>query len=177
MYIDIVVAVIIFFATVFGLKNGFFVEFFSIFGVVINFILAKKITPIIIEKFSMLNNNNNYISVYMGTFWVLYIILGIFIYFITTFLKSQSKNFISRILGGVLGFLKGAVLVAVALVIYNFVSSRYPSVEKYSQGSQINKIFIENASYLEEYVPHEFKDKLKEIKDGELLNKYFNKLV
>lgn len=131
----------------------------------------------IIEKFSILNDTNNYISVYMGTFWVLYIVLGIFIYFITTFLKTQGKGIINRILGGVLGLLKGVVLIIVAMIIFNFISSKYPQVKEYSQGSQVNRVFLENISSLEEYVPKEFKNKLQEIKDNEIFNKYFNKLL
>lgn len=177
MYLDIVVAGLLFLMILFGLKNGFFVEFFSIFGIVINFIIAKKITPMIIQQVGITNDNNNYISVYMGTFWALYLILGIFIYIISAFLKSQGKSIINRILGGILGIFKGSIVVVVLLVAFNFMASKYPNLETYSKGSYINKIFLENVSYLEEYVTKEFKDKLREIKDNELINRYFNKIL
>ena len=43
MYLDIAIGVVILFSLLYGFKNGLFVEFIAIFGVVINFIIAKNI--------------------------------------------------------------------------------------------------------------------------------------
>ncbi|MBC2855894.1 MAG: CvpA family protein [Cetobacterium sp.] len=177
MYLDIVVAAILFLTVIFGLKNGFFIEFFSIFGIVINFILAKKATPLIMERVGILNDNSNYIMVYIGTFWALYLVLGILMYLTTIIFRTQRKSPANRVLGAVLGFGKGLILTIALLFVFNFFSSRYTNLEKYSNGSKTNKVFLENITHIESYVPEEFKEKIKEMKDNELINRYFNKLI
>ncbi|MDP0488158.1 MAG: CvpA family protein, partial [Fusobacterium sp. JB020] len=49
MYLDIAILVIVSLAFIFGIRNGFIVEFMSTFGVVINFIITQKIAPIVIK--------------------------------------------------------------------------------------------------------------------------------
>ncbi|WP_294657602.1 CvpA family protein [uncultured Fusobacterium sp.] len=49
MYLDIVILVVLVLAILDGLKNGLFVEFLSVFGLIINFVAAKYFTPILME--------------------------------------------------------------------------------------------------------------------------------
>ena len=66
MYLDILIIVILIFAIIEGLKDGFLLQFFSIFGIFIDFIIAQKFTPIVIEKLAMSNNESNSVNSLIG---------------------------------------------------------------------------------------------------------------
>ncbi len=168
---------------------GLFVEFIAIFGVVINFIIAKKYTPAVIDFLNLSKDKDRYFVVYVVTFWAVYIILGIIISLIRGSLNNQGKGIITRFLGGVLGAIKGLFLALIILLIFNYSADIFKSLRKYSSGSYVNKLFLEKASgsyvnklflekapELEEYIPDVFQAKLKELKKGELVDKYIDKL-
>ena len=54
MYLDIIILVVLILAILDGLKNGLFVEFLSVFGLVINFIAARYFTPILIQFLNLM---------------------------------------------------------------------------------------------------------------------------
>ena len=168
MYLDIAIGVVILFSLLYGFKNGLFVEFIAIFGVVINFIIAKKYTPAVIDFLNLSKDKDRY--------FVVYIILGIIISLIRGSLNNQGKGIITRFLGGVLGAIKGLFLALIILLIFNYSADIFKSLRKYSSGSYVNKLFLEKASELEEYIPDVFQAKLKELKNGELVDKYIDKL-
>lgn len=176
MYLDIVIAIILIFAIMEGIKDGFLMQFFSIFGVIVDFIVAKKLTPIAIERMGLNNTDNNYLLTYIGVFIASYIVISILMFFIGIVLKAQSKGFISRILGGIFGLAKGVLISTVVLVIFNFVAQKYSKLDKYSDGSEVNKVFLEKSYLLEDYMPKELKSKLGYVKGRELVEKYFNKV-
>lgn len=176
MYLDIVIAIILIFAVIEGIKDGFLMQFFSIFGVIIDFVVAKKLTPIAIEKMGLSNTDNNYLLTYIGVFIGSYIVISILMFFIGIVLKAQSKGFISRILGAVFGLGKGVLIGIIVLFVFNYASQRYSKLDKYSEGSEINKIFLEKSYLLEDYMPKELKSKLGYVKGKEIVEKYFNKI-
>ena len=176
MYLDIAIGVVILFSLLYGFKNGLFVEFIAIFGVVINFIIAKKYTPAVIDFLNLSKDKDRYFVVYVVTFWAVYIILGIIISLIRGSLNNQGKGIITRFLGGVLGAIKGLFLALIILLIFNYSADIFKSLRKYSSGSYVNKLFLEKAPELEEYIPDVFQAKLKELKNGELVDKYIDKL-
>lgn len=176
MYLDIVVGIVLAFSLLYGLKNGLFVEFLAIFGLVINFVIAKKYTPAVIDILGLSKDKDRYFIVYVITFWAVYILLGILVSLIRNVLKNQSKGIIIRVLGGVLGAVKGLLLAVIILLIYNYSADTFKGLKKYSSGSWFNKVFLEKAPELEQYIPEVFQDKLKELKDGELVDRYINKL-
>ena len=94
MYLDMAIGVVILFSLLYGLKNGLFVEFIAIFGVVINFIIAKKYTPAVIDFLNLSKDKDRYFIVYVVTFWAVYIILGIIISLIRGSLNNQGKGII-----------------------------------------------------------------------------------
>lgn len=51
MYLDIVVLIIILIGIIAGLKNGIFIEVISIFGFILNLIIAKTYTPVVLNFF------------------------------------------------------------------------------------------------------------------------------
>ncbi|MBC2850671.1 CvpA family protein [Cetobacterium sp. 8H] len=176
MYLDIVVIVILIFAILDGLKEGFLIQFFSIFGIFVDFIIAKKFTPVVIEKLSLNSDKNNYLLTYIGVFIASYLVISVLMFFIGMILKSQSKGFLSRGLGGIFGLVKGLVITIIVLFIFNYSSQKYSTLKKYGTDSKANTFFLEKSIYLEDYLPKELKAELNYTKGKELVEKYFNKM-
>ncbi len=176
MYLDIIIGIIIVFSLLYGVRNGLFVVFLAIFGLVVNFIIAKKYTPAVIEFLGLSKDKDRYFVTYIITFWAVYILLGIVIHLVRNILKNQSKGIATRVLGGVIGIAKGVLLSVLILLIYNYSTDMYTSLKKYSKGSYTNEIFLEVVPNIEKYVPEVFQDKIKELKNLELINRYVNKL-
>ncbi|MCQ8212422.1 CvpA family protein [Cetobacterium somerae] len=176
MYLDILIAVILIFAIVEGLKDGFLLQFFSIFGIFIDFIIAQKFTPIVMEKLAINTNESNFLLTYIGVFIASYFVIAILMFFIGIILKNQNKGFLSRGLGGVFGFVKGLVISLIILFIFNYTSQKYTALKKYGVDSKTNEFFLNKSHYIEEYLPKELKSELNYIKGKELVEKYFNKM-
>ena len=122
MYLDIIILVVLILAILDGLKNGLFVEFLSVFGLVINFIAARYFTPILIQFLNLKSNDTNYFIVYIVMFWAVYIVIGLILHFLKNIMEGLTKGFVLRILGGIIGAAKGAVLALVVIFIFNFTS-------------------------------------------------------
>ena len=176
MYLDIVILVVLVLAILDGLKNGLFVEFLSVFGLIINFVAAKYFTPILMEFLKFKVNETNYFIIYIIIFWAVYIVMGIFLHFLRNIMDSQNKGFILRILGGLIGSIKGAILAVVVIFIFNFVSDLIPDVKKYGEKSKAAETMLKVSPLIEKYIPKVFKDKLNEIKNENLIDKYMNKI-
>lgn len=176
MYLDIVILVVLVLAILDGLKNGLFVEFLSVFGLVINFIAAKYFTPILIEFLNLKSSETNYFIVYIVMFWAVYIVIGIILHFLKNIMEGLTKGFVLRILGGVIGAAKGAVLALVVIFIFNFMSDLIPEIKKYGDKSRAAETLLKTAPLIEEYIPKVFKDKLDEVRNEKLIDRYMNKI-
>lgn len=176
MYLDIIILIVVVLAILDGLKNGLFVEFLSVFGLAINFIAARYFTPILMEFLNLKSNDTNYFITYIVLFWAVYIVIGLIVHFIRNIMESITKGFVIRILGGVIGAMKGAILALVIIFIFNFSADLFPNIRKYGEESRAAETFLKTAPLIEEYVPKAFKDKLDEIKNEKLIDRYINKI-
>ena len=175
MYLDIIVGIIIVVSIIFGLKNGFVVEFISTFGVIINFVITQKVTPMVlkyVEKYF----GSNYTYTYVITFVLVFIIFSILIHILNLILKKQSVSFISRILGGILSLVKGFIISALILLIFNVTADTFPKIKNYGKDSYANSYFLEASKEIDQYIPEFFKEKLKTIRDNKTIDKYIGKL-
>jgi membrane protein required for colicin V production len=175
MYLDVVVGIIIVISIIFGLKNGFVVEFISTFGVIINFVITQKVTPMVlkyVEKYF----GSNYTYTYVITFVLVFIIFSVLIHILNLILKKQSVSFISRILGGILSLVKGFIISALILLIFNVTVDTFPKIEDYGKGSYANSYFLEASKDADQYIPEFFKEKLQSIRDNKTIDKYIDKL-
>lgn len=175
MYLDIIVGIIIAISVIFGIKNGFIVEFISTFGVVINFVITQKVTPMMLEYVEKYLGSN-YTYAYVITFVIVFIIFSILIHILNIILKKQSVFFISRILGGVLSLVKGFIISALVLLIFNITADTFPKLEVYGKDSKANVYFLEMSKDAEQYIPEIFKEKLETIRDNKTIDKYIDKL-
>lgn len=176
MYLDIIILVVLVLAILDGLKNGLFVEFLSVFGLIINFVIARYCTPIVLNFLNIKSNDTNYFIVYIVTFWATYIVIGIILHFLKNIMEGLTKGFILRILGGVIGAVKGAVLALVVILIFNFTSDLFPEIKKYGNKSKAAETLLKTAPLIEEYIPKVFKDKLDEAKNEKIIDRYMNKI-
>lgn len=176
MYLDIIILIVLFLSILDGLKNGLFVEFLSVFGLAINFIIAKYLTPKVIEFLHLSTNNNSYFITYIIIFWAIYIIVGIFLHCFRNIIEKQNKGLLTRFLGAILGGIKGFVIAIIIIFIFDFSVDKFSGLEKYGKGSHATEIFLKIGSSIEEYIPKAFKDKLNAIKDDKLVDRYINKL-
>lgn len=176
MYLDIIIAIILILTIIEGIKDGFLLQFFSIFGIFIDFVVAQKFTPIVMEKLSIVSNENNYLLTYIGVFVVSYFLIAILMFLIAIVLKNQNKGTLSRGLGGVFGLVKGFIVITLILFVFNFAAQRYTFLKEYSESSKINTVFLEKSHYIEDYLPEELKTELNYIKGKEFVEKYFNKI-
>ena len=175
MYLDVIVGIIIVISIIFGLKNGFVVEFISTFGVIINFVITQKVTPMVlkyVEKYF----GSNYTYTYVITFVLVFIIFSVLIHILNLILKKQSVSFISRILGGILSLVKGFIISALILLIFNVTVDTFPKIEDYGKGSYANSYFLEASKDADQYIPEFFKEKLQSIRDNKTIDKYIDKL-
>lgn len=176
MYLDIIILVVLILAILDGLKNGLFVEFLSVFGLVINFIAARYFTPILIQFLNLKSNDTNYFIVYIVMFWAVYIVIGLILHFLKNIMEGLTKGFVLRILGGIIGVAKGAVLALVVIFIFNFTSDLLPEIKKYGNNSRAAETMLKVAPLIEEYIPKVFKEKLDAVKNEKLIDKYMNKI-
>ncbi len=91
-------------------------------------------------------------------------------------MESVTKGFILRILGGIIGAMKGAILALVIIFIFNFSADLYPSIKKYGENSRAAETFLRVVPVIENYIPKTFKDKLDDVKNEKLIDKYINKI-
>lgn len=174
MYLDILIGVVMLISILFGIKNGFVVEFISTFGVIINFVITQKVTPMVL-KYVENYFGTNYTYTYIISFILVFILFSILIHILNIILKKQSVFFISRILGGVLSLAKGIIISALILLIYNVTADTF-RIEKYGKDSNVNAYFLEFSKDMDKYIPEVFKDKLKEVRDNKTIDKYIDKL-
>ena len=143
MYLDIIVGAVIVISILFGIKNGFVVEFISTFGVVINFVITQKVTPIVlkyVEKYL----GSNYTYTYVITFVIVFIVFSILIHILNIILKKQSVSFISRILGGILSLVKGFIISALILLIFNVTADTFPKFRNMEKTAYLMYIFLKH---------------------------------
>lgn len=179
MYLDLIIFAIILIAILSGVKNGIFVEIISVFGLVINVIVAKIYTPVILKFFKRTENTfgNNYIITYIVTFIAVYLVISMILLFVKKSLKKQRIEFFNRFLGGVLGFIKGTIAALIVLLVYSYSTNLIPTLEKYSIGSKTIVIFYEVMPNLEEYIPDILIEKFNKNATLKMIEKKLNTIL
>ncbi|MGL4393400.1 MAG: CvpA family protein [Fusobacteriaceae bacterium] len=176
MYLDIFVLILLLLFMRKGFVIGFFVEFISIFGLIGNFFLARFFLPIILNIF-------NWDKFVMSKVYLYYIILGI-LYLcliaitsaIGTFFAKQEKPLPIKIMGLVLGIIKGIIFCFILISIFQIISYNKPKLKKYSSESVSVEVFHKVIPYAYSYLPNEVRIKIDEILKNSLVEKYIKKI-
>lgn len=176
MQLDIIILVILFFGLLDGQRNGFFVEFLSIFGVVVNFYLSEKITPIVMERYNFFQTGEFYIFIYMVIFIGVFFLVGIVIKLLRTLLFGVPRGLIIRLLGGVVGILKALLISIVVLFGFNFASQKYDNLKKYGENSYSMQMLYSLMPMIENNIPLPIKKQIKDWENKKFLDNYLEKL-
>lgn len=176
MQLDILILVILFFGLLDGQRNGFFVEFLSVFGVVVNFYLSEKITPLVMERYNFLQTGDFYIFVYVAIFIIVFFLVGIVIKLLRALLFGIPRGLIIRLLGGIVGILKGILVSIVILFVFNFASQKYENIRKYGENSYSNQMLYSIMPIIENNIPIPVKKQLKYWENQKFLENYLEKL-
>ena len=179
MYLDILILVLIGIGILVGLKNGILTEIISLFGFVINVIIANIYTPVVLKFFKKADNifGNNYLITYIVTFITVYLIISMILIFVKKALKEQKKGFLNRMLGGILGFIKGIAISLVIVVIYSYAINIAPSLEKYSKDSRAIELFYEIVPNLEKHIPDILLENFNKNATKKIIEKNINTVI
>lgn len=179
MYLDILILVLIGIGTLAGLKNGIFTEIISLFGFIVNVIIANIYTPVVLKFFKKSDNifANNYLITYIVTFITVYLIISMILIFVKKALKEQKKGFLNRVLGGILGFIKGIAVSLVIVVIYSYTINLAPSLEKYSKDSRTIELFYEIIPNVEKHIPDILLENFNKNATKKIIEKNINTVI
>ncbi|WP_319371209.1 CvpA family protein [uncultured Ilyobacter sp.] len=177
MYLDILIAGIFLITILKGYLNGFFIEVLSFFGMIMNIIFTKSLTPLLILRFAIKPENPFYSGIYAIIFLMVYTIMGIFIMFIKKTLKKAFKGRINTAAGAVLGSFKGVLISFVILIFYSLLSMNITFLKKYGEGSYSQKVFISSLPALRGYFPNEYGEKLQNMAHKEKIEKYLKNIL
>jgi membrane protein required for colicin V production len=119
MYLDILIVMILLLTILKGYLNGFFLETLSFFGVIINIVFSRILTPIILLKFAINPDSPLYSWTYALIFLGVYMLMGIFIAFIKRSLRNAFRGKLNSVTGSILGFFKGFIIYFVILFFYS----------------------------------------------------------
>lgn len=174
MYLDIIVLIIIILSIIDGLKNGLFVEILSMFGLGLNFMIAKMATPLIMKNLN-LETENNYFVIYVLVFWGVYIFMGVLLHYIKNIMQKQNKGIVLKIFGGLIGVLKGFIISMLIVFCFNYLSNIFYELEKYGENSKAEVAFLKLVPVIDKYTPKTFKEKIKSFKNKKMINDTLNR--
>ncbi|RUA08002.1 MAG: hypothetical protein DSY38_02180 [Fusobacteria bacterium] len=180
MYIDIIASIILVFGILLGFKKGFFFEVLSFFVFILNVVWAKEWTPTVfasIQSKTGIDNEILYYLTYLVVLGGLCFVTSIILSFLRRVIPKIFTGTLDRILGSILGGLKGIVIIIILLMCCNLVTTKVKAVEKYTKDSKVNKFFLENINKLEEYYPEAITEKLKELELKEDIEREIKKYM
>lgn len=176
MYLDLLIVAIIIIATIGGFRRGVFLEFLEIFGIVINFVLSKFFAPYAINILDLDKGDINFVYVYLIVFAIIYAFLGCLLHILVNIMRNQRKGIFTILFGGILGAFNGLLISLIILFAFNFISNKYTRLQKYGRSSYCNAIFMDMIPTIDRYIPNELRKTLTNVKNGNLIDKYLNKL-
>ena len=154
-WLDIVIIVVVLISIVFGLKRGLIREVFALLALIVGIIIATRSYPEGAKILSHFINNSN--VAHLLSFIVIFFFVGAFFIFtgilIRKLIQIAQLGGVDRLGGGVFGFLRGGIIVGVALV---FVT-KYPvyGSEKWIKDAVLAPFFIHFIESLWRLIPTE----------------------
>ncbi|MGF6906307.1 CvpA family protein [Fusobacterium sp. PH5-44] len=176
MYLDIFVILVLLILVFLGVRNGIFVEVLTIFGVMASFFISKKITPTVIEKTSLKIESGYYFIAYIVVFIICWMLITLIVHYLQRVFNGERKSPIIRILGGLIGFGRGALIVSIVLLAANIAGEFVVPVKEYIGQSKANELFIKFIPTIKEYLPSAIGDKLNNINNENVMNDKMSRL-
>ena len=165
---DIGIIVVIAASTLFSLKQGFIKEIFGIlavvFGVVVGLYLHIPVGQMLSEK--GLGSQAGHIVSFFLVFLGVFIVVGLFGRILHKFVKVVFLGWLDALLGALIGFLKGIILVCVAVGVITTYADESDRVLGSSKLSRpILKVVKTMTPAFPEDMEEAFKRKYKELTD------------
>ncbi|MCB1337191.1 MAG: CvpA family protein [Maritimibacter sp.] len=159
--VDAIVAVVILISAILAYSRGFVREGMSILGwiaaAILAYIFAPKAVPLIkeipiLKDFIADSCELSVIAAFAGVLAVALVVASIFTPLFSSAVQRSALSGVDQALGFVFGVLRGLLLVAIALVIYDrvVVSDSVPMVDE----SRTAKIFARSSDKLDETIPN-----------------------
>ena len=79
-------------------------------------------------------------------------------------------------MGGAISLIKGVIISALVLLIFNVTAETFPKIKVYGKDSITNEYFLKVSRNADQYIPEFFKEKLKTVRDNKTIDKYIDKL-
>jgi membrane protein required for colicin V production len=116
---DIIVLAVIGILTIIGLFNGMVKQLFGLAGIVAGYILAMKYYELCSKYFTSLHPGTAKALSFIAIFLACVIVAHIIGWAVGRFFTISGLGFLNRIGGGLLGFLKGCLIVCVVVMVLN----------------------------------------------------------
>lgn len=172
MYIDIALAVIVLFFIIIGYSRGILVEFLSLFGLLFNVALAKKLTPILVTQLKTSNNSEIASMVIYGiVFAVTFIIVSFLLKILKKVLSKSLNNNIFRILGSLVGVVKGLLLMSIVIYSCIFLANYNKAVEAQVKESFSVNTYQKASELVLPMLPEDVAELIKTYTDKEKMKK------
>lgn len=172
MYIDIALAVIILLFIIMGFRRGILVEFLSLFGLLFNIALSKKLTPVIFAQLKTSNNGEAASMIIYGVvFFITFIVISFLLRIIKKGLKKSFNNKIFKALGALIGVIKGLILMSIVVYVCIFLASYNKSVEEQVQTSLAVRTYQEISAAVLPMLPEDVSEFIRTYTDKEKMKK------
>jgi membrane protein required for colicin V production len=159
-WIDGIILIVIVFFALWGLKQGFIQGLLALIIWLVAGTVAYFYTPdfsVYLSKWIQAADVRFYLAFFVIVLGV-WIVGGILSVLITSFSKSDHFSFSDRVLGLVLGLIKGIFITSVAVAVLNMSSTI--SSDKAWQDSQVKPVMLDISSWVESVTPKEMNDRM-----------------
>jgi membrane protein required for colicin V production len=119
MFFDIIVLVVIGLLTVIGLFSGMLKQLFGLAGVLAGYMLAMRYYQFCAKYLTSFHPGTAKVLSFIAIFLACIVIAHIIGWLVGKFVTTTGLGFLNRIGGGLLGFLKGCLIVCVAVIVLN----------------------------------------------------------
>lgn len=144
MILDIFLVIIVIICLYLSFKRGFTLEFFELFKYILILYLIDFIYPIIGKYLHLeMTNTRNMLITYFITFFLLYLIFTIILFFTHKFLQSIKLKSGDHILALILGVFKSTFIIFIIYVVVIIGSNYSKKIDKQKRDSKAVKIITQ----------------------------------
>jgi membrane protein required for colicin V production len=151
MFFDIIVLAVIGILTIIGLFNGMVKQLFGLAGVVAGYMLAMKYYQLCSKYLTSFHPGTARALSFIAIFLACIILAHIIGWLVGKFVTTTGLGFLNKIGGGLLGFVKGCLIVCVAVMVLN---AFFPADTGFFKKSHTIK-YIQRVTALFKKVTHE----------------------
>lgn len=179
MYFDLIIAAILIVSIGLGIKKGFLLEFFSLFGVIVSIFFTKKMVTFLTlhNILKSEGSKSSYLITYFIIFIVIYIIFFLLILSIRKFIKNLFIGWIDRGLGGVIGAVKGLLIIFVIMIITIGLSYVNKDIKSSFESSFSRKLFSKLSPDASKFFPEKISSVIEKYKKDKSIEEIIIKSV